>query len=437
MLFKSGETFPVYSSMNLPFQNILIGSYGVGPEPVLMRELGVGTSVMGMLGNSANVMIENLTFNSPWSSTSLTAPKIPADGIFPGGVDNTIRNCMFLNLDDAINESRNPQGTLVENCIAPLQTGLRGCFIWGQGTDQVYLGNDVANSTQEHNIRTVWTVRQLIAYNNLTNLNRQSATNAADTTSKGTIDIHRGTYAYVSDNWCYDGELRVGPRNGPNIVKGDTTQWCVVEGNHTFNHELQVYPGSYHVMIRNNIFTESIDCISVVPSSAGGNIQDITFDNNTGISTGVGGQFINITAGGAAGQITLANNLWIAPNIVPGEHGAAAIYILDNSDRVLAASIDNVWPMPKTFNSYADGGINYVWIAWAPPHGYYTPKAWNAQSFVSDDRFSQTLVTSNDTPVVGSVAATAGAPANGMFVDINGKVRPIASGHISAGALQT
>jgi PKD domain len=132
ILFKTGETFPVYSSMNLPYKNIFLGSYGTGSQPVLMREPGMGTSIIGTFDSSSNVMIEGLTFNSPWSSRSLTAPKIPADGIFPGGTDITIRNCTFLNLDDAINESRNPQGVLIQDCTAPLQTGLRGCFLWGQ-----------------------------------------------------------------------------------------------------------------------------------------------------------------------------------------------------------------------------------------------------------------------------------------------------------------
>ena len=209
ILFKAGETFPVYAGITLPYQNILLGSYGSGPQPVLMRELGLGSSIVAMFNNSSNVMVEGLTFNSPWASTSLTAPKVPADGILPGGSNITIRDCTFLNLDDAINESRNPQGVLIQDCTRVVNRASRLLLV-GPGTDQDILGNYVANSTQEHNIRTVWTVRQLIAYNNLTNLLRHIP-NSTATASKGTIDVHRGSYAYVADNWCYDGELRVGP----------------------------------------------------------------------------------------------------------------------------------------------------------------------------------------------------------------------------------
>jgi len=62
---------------------------------------------------------------------------MPADGIFQGGTNITIRNCTFLNLDVGVDENRYPDGVLVQDCSAPLVTGLRGCFIWAQGEDQV------------------------------------------------------------------------------------------------------------------------------------------------------------------------------------------------------------------------------------------------------------------------------------------------------------
>lgn len=436
ILFHAGETFNVNSSIDLPYQNMLIGSYGAGADPVMMRYAGVGTSVFSFLASSANIVVQNLTFDSPYVPVKNIADKPPADGIFPAGVNIAIRDCEFLNLDCAINEERNPQGTIVQDCTAPDPTGLRGCFIWGQGTDQVYLGNTVANSTREHIIRTVWVVRELIADNNLTNLDRTSVD--PNDFAKGVIDVHRGSYAYVSDNYTYGGELRVGPRNGPAYVPGDTTQWCVVEGNHTFGHEVEIYPGTYHVMFRNNVFTENNDaCVNIAPGDAGGDyITDVTFANNTGITTSVGGKMFDIEAGGRPNSITLINNLWIAPNIIPGMNGSAAVYIHGNNPSVIAESEHNVWQMPSKFNAYADHGINYVWPYWLPPHGYYTPQAWNALPMVSDDMFSQTTITADDMPLADTLAATAGVQTPGVFVDINGTPRP-KTGPITAGAVQS
>jgi PKD repeat protein len=437
ILFHAGETFNNFNGMALPFANVLIGSYGTGSNPILMRQKGVGTTSILLFSVSQNVVIQNITFDSIYKPVGVIADVIPADGVGVAGVDITIRNCTFLNLDDGIHESGNPQGVLIQDNAAPLATGLRGCLLWGQGTDQVILGNSDANSTRQHDIRTVDTIRQLIDNNNLTNLDRRSLGDSGDY-SKGTIDVHRGTYAYVSNNWLYDGEMRVGPLSGPSVVAGDTSQWVVFEGNHTFNYQTQVYPGTYHVMFRNNIFTTSSgpDIAIAAANHNGDSISDITFDNNTGISTGVGGQFINIGGGNTPKSVTLVNNLWRAPLVVPGMHMNAGIMIIDKSPAVLALSQNNVFQLPSSFNKYAAGGINYVYPSWLPPHGYYTPAAWNALPFVNHDFFSAISIDGNYTPAVGSVAATAAAQVAGVFVDIYGHARPI-SGPISAGAVQT
>ena len=418
----------------MPFVNVLFGSYGVGSPPVLKRVAGLGSSILSMFNNSVNIVVQDLVFDSIYKPTGVIVGKVAADAIFAAGQDITVRRCTFLNLDVGIDEDRNPQGTLVQDCIAPLTTGLRGVFIWAQGTDQVFLGNFVENSTREHDVRTVWVTRKLISFNNLTNLDRSALGDILDY-SKGTIDVHRGSYAYVSDNYLYGGELRIGPRSGPTAVKGDTSQWCVFEGNHVFGHEIQVYPGTYHVMMRNNIISiEHSAAISIVPHNpAGDNISDITIVNNTALTLSDAGQFLNITNLGAAGSVVVENNLWVAPNVIPGMNGTAAIYISDSNSQVLKVSANNVWPMPTKFNNYAAGGINYIWPTWLPPHGYYTPKAWNALSFVQSDEFSQTAITEANAPLAGTLAATTAAPVPGVFVDINGKVRP-ANGLWSAGA---
>lgn len=436
-LFHTGETFNVDKGIAVPFQNVTFGSYGplnLAP-PVLMRVPGSGSSIISMFDDSRNVIVENLTFDSIWKPVGNIAAKMLADGIFPAGSDMTVRDCTFLNLDVAVANNRNPQGVMVQDCTAPLATGLRGVFIWGQGTDQVALGNVVANSTREHDIRTVAVVRELLSFNNLTNLDR-SAVDPADT-AKGTIDVHRGTYAYVNDNYLYGGELRVGPREGPAAVPGDTSSWCVFEANHVFDHEITVYPGTYHVMIRNNIVTDNFTaCIGINASNeAGDNIQDITLANNTGISTAAGGQFVYISGGGNP-AITIENNLWVAPKIVAGMNGNAAIYISDTNPSVIALSHNNVWQLPSVFSPYAAGGLIYVYPSWLPPHGYYTPTAWDNLPNVNNDLFSNTPINATTiAPSASSLAAYADQAVAGVFVDSNGAAR-LPLGLWTAGAVQ-
>jgi Ca2+-binding RTX toxin-like protein len=439
LLFHAGEVFNVDMGMSLPFHDVLIGSYAGGAgvaNPVLNRVTGTGTSILSMFNNSSQIVIQDLTLDSMWKPVGVIAEKMPADGIFPAGVNITIRRIQFLNLDVAVDCDRSPDGTIVQDCTAPLATGLRGVFIWGQGADQVYLGNTVANSTREHIIRTVQVDRELIAYNHLTNLDRRPLGDALDY-NKGTIDVHRGTYAYVADNWLYGGELRAGPRMGPGTVPGDTTEWTVFDGNHTFGHEVQVYPGTYHLMIRNNVISmDSNSCISIVPTNAAhDNIQDITIANNTGITNSTGGCFLYVTSGAAANTITVENNLWLAPNVIPGTGGVAGIFVIDKAPTMFKLVSNNVWPMPKVFNPYAHGGMMYFWTSWAPPNGYFTPAAWNAFTNVVNDRFSQIAVTSGYMPTSSSVVTLTSPAAPGVFADINGKIRSL-TGTITAGAVQ-
>lgn len=435
---KSGDTFNVYSSLSVWDKNVTIEPYGSGPAPVIMRYAGSGLSAISMGKGTENVNINGLDFESPYVPTGVVVNKVPANGVDPGGIDVSIRNCLFLNVTDAFNENSNPQGTLIQDCSSPSPTGLRGCFIWGQGTDQVYLNNFVANSTREHCIRTVWVIRELIAYNNLTNLDRTALGDWNDI-SKGTIDVHRGSYAYVANNWVYDGELRVGPRNGPSVVKGDITQWTVVEDNHIFNHYLQVYPGTYHLMVRNNIITipnvnQAVDVVASYPD--GDTNQDLTFANNTAYTTQTGGTFFKLGGGGRPDSVTLINNLWIAPNVIPGENASSGVDVVDSTGDQIALSTHNVWEMPGKFNPYADGGINLIWPTWDPPNGYYTPANWNDLSFVKDDYFYSTAYNpSTLAPATSSFAATAGEQTPGVQFDIYGNPRP-ASGPITAGAVQ-
>jgi hypothetical protein len=338
-----------------------------------------------------------------------------------------------LNLDDAVNGEAGPDGMLVEDCTAPLATGIRGYFIWGQGADQVYLGNTIANSTREHVVRTVDAVRELIAYNNFTNLDRSSVDNQDN--NKGTIEVHRGSYAYVAQNYLYDGELRAGPRGGSGDIAGSTTSWTVFEGNHVFNHEIQIYPSTVHLMIRNNVITnDNGAAINIVAVSPGRSVDDIRILNNTGVDNGVGGQFLYVFAGAPAHSITVENNLWLAPNVIAGEHATAGIYVGASNLNEFSTISHNVWQMPNLFVPYAGGGVMYIWPSWSDRRGYITPAVWNKLPGVSGDIFANTKVTANLTPVAGSLAATAGVPVAGVFDNLAGLLRPL-KGKWSAGAM--
>ena len=434
LLFHAGQTFNVDQGISITYSEVLIGSYGTGAAPVLNRVSGVGTSIVSMYDNANQVVVENLTLDSQWKPVGVIADYIPADGIIPGGVNSAIRNVTFLNLDIGVDCNRNPNGTLVENCNAPSPTGLRAQFIWGQGTNQVYLGNTAANSTREHIVRTVGTVAQLIAYNNFTNLDRRPLGDAEDY-NKGTLDLHRSSYDYVDNNYFYDGELRTGPYGGVGEPPNTGTDWTVIEDNHTFNYSLQILPGTHHLMVRNNVFTVTNDSdITILPTGQGMVSNDINIINNTGITNGTGGHFLYLYAGAPAGLITVKNNLWVAPNVIGGD-GASAIFVADTNINGFATVANNVWQMPTTANPWGRGGVMYVYPTWGYQQGYLTPAQWAAEPNVRHDTFTTTPISSNDTPSSSSIAATAGVAVPGIYNDLFGNRRPL-SGSVSAGAIQ-
>src|ERR1019366_8920169 len=150
----AGQTFDVGAGVSINSQNVLIGSYGSGANPVINRSTGNGSHSFDTYTNANGVTFQNLTFDSPYGvGPNDQAPKTGVSGVELGGANIVVRNCTFLNLDDAINENGNPTGVLIQGNNAPLATGLRGYFVWGQGAQSVIVGNNVANSTREHVVR--------------------------------------------------------------------------------------------------------------------------------------------------------------------------------------------------------------------------------------------------------------------------------------------
>ena len=439
VLFKRDQRHTFDFSLSVPYQNVLIGAYGSGDRPVLYRVKGVGVSTIGMYNNSNQVTVQDLVFDSPGRVRSDgSAPNIGADGIYPRGVNITIRGCEFLNLDDAINSNGDPRGLLVQNNTAPLATGLRNYFVWSEGSDHVYLGNSAKNSTREHNVRASGTTRLLAAYNNFTNLDR-SDVDAPDY-SKGTIEIHRGTFAYVWRNELHDGALRVGPRGSTWESNNVTTEWVVFDSNELYEHDLTVKVGTHHFMARNNIIrTDTSAAFSIQGSDEHGRtVSDIHIVNNTATTNLDQGRFLLVTRAGAGRSdgITLKNNLWLVDDFVAAANASAPVYVEDTDLSIFKEISNNVWPKPVAYHRYGQGGIHYVWPKWSASAGFKDFEEWDDYSEVHDEEYENTSVSSSLMPRSGTIASRAGEAVRGVFTDFFGRTRPI-SGRVSAGAVQT
>ena len=390
ILFKAGQSYTVTQTYQIDSSNVLIGSYGSGTDPVLNRAGGNGLSTF-TLGNDTNgVTIQHLVFNCPWAAVAenAQAPKIGNSGIYVGGQNNTVRDCTFLNLDDAINENKNPAGTLVEDNNAPLDTGVRGYFVWVQGSEQTIVGNTVVNSTREHCIRMSDWTEVTVFDNTLANLNRQSV-DPSDF-SKGCIELHQGSYGYVTDNNVTDGDIRTGPLGLWGENTSDTTSDCVIEDNQLTDTFVFVQGGSSDIMISNNVLhSDSSAAIVVAGPNGPFESSNINIINNTAVSNGTEGNFLSMQ--GAVKGVTLEDNLWIAPKISPGAYGTAAVKVGQTDLSSFTKIEGNVWPTGKNGTGFALGGI--MSIDSSTGDGYLTDAQWLAYKNVSDDAFEDVSLT--------------------------------------------
>jgi PKD repeat protein len=437
VLFKRGQRHVFDFSLSVPFQDVYIGAYGSGSDPLIWRVKGVGVSAISMYDQSNQVTVEGLTFDSPGAVKGNAAPNIGADGIYPRGVNITVRDCTFLNIDDAVNANGDPRGLLVQDSSAPLATGIRNYFIWSEGSDQVFLGNKVANSTREHNLRSSGTTRMLVAFNDFTNLDRSNVD--APDYSKGTVEVHKGSFAYVWRNELHDGALRAGPRGNGFETPDKITEWVVFDANELYEHDLTIKVGMHHFMGRNNVIrTNTSAAITIETSDEDGRtVSDINFINNTGITTLNTGRFLNVArTGGSKGAITLKNNLWLVPKFVAAGSGGAPVYVAGSNLDVFKEISNNVWPKPVSYNKYGEGGMFYVWPKWSASAGFKDPKEWDAYAQVWAEEYENPSYNSLLMPARGTVASSAGEAVKGVWTDFYGHLRP-RSGGVTAGAVQT
>jgi hypothetical protein len=253
ILFNRGDTFTTDAGGKVSGRNVVIGSYGTGARPVIKYTGPASyTKIIGISSTASDVTVRGLAFDMIF--TDLSKFDRP-DAIGAAGTNIAVRDCEFINIGYGVNANAKPAGLLVQDSLATRPEAVRSYFIWAQGSDMVFVGNTVANSTREHNIRVVGVDRISITHNDLTNLTN---TVSGDTIPKGTLTIHKGSYIYISRNKLNAGPTTVGPLGDGDGLKspGDRWNWAVIEDNE-FNTRLNIDHGTAHVMVRDNVFTDT------------------------------------------------------------------------------------------------------------------------------------------------------------------------------------
>jgi PKD repeat protein len=443
ILFRSGDVFEISAAMSVSKANVIIGSYSESvapPAPTtspadappgvetiatdrrpVIRWVGPRqyASMIRIETPASDIIVQDLTFDSNF--TSDTEMKNMPDSVKASGVNATVRNCRFLNVGYGINANGKPRGMLMQECDAPLDTGVRGVGAWCEGSDLVFLGNYMINSTRAHTLRVGGADRLLIAHNNLSNIDRRPKGDTLDW-NNGAMTIHEGSYVYVTDNVVGAGLVLVGPLGAGDGLRDISRRWhyAVIERNR-IGSWVQVIHGTDHVMIRNNIIRRndwSAIEVEGYNETYHRGCADITIANNTAVNIGARGYFLRVT--GPVDGITLANNLYVAPKLPGGTSNAAAVWVNQSDLSSFKSIVSNLWP------ACGGGAVNFV------NNAGVTPAQWLAMPPVSDDRFRNILLDEHNQPVTDAGNLPSAKPIPGVWDDLNG----LARSSLTVGAVQ-
>lgn len=400
IFLRRGDTFDVSATLQLKHKNLSIGAYDrILPAPLehsagrigavnppTIRYIGPRNHapIFMTMPQARDTLLEDIAFDSIYSRDAEKS-RMPA-AVRPAGVNLTIRRCVFLNVGDGILNNNRPQGVLMQDCVAPLATGLRSYLAWIEGTDQVYLGNAAVNSTREAVMRISYTGAQriLIARNSLTNLDR-SDVDRIDV-AKNALTVHSGSHIYITQNSLSSGPIMLGPL-GEEDGFGQPNQklsTVVFEDNLMQRTFLRVNHGIARVTIRNNrFFADDRTAIYVqgFDQSYNRGSSDVRIIHNTAINNGAKGSFLR--AGGKIDGVRLINNLYVAPRLRPGDDSAAIVRVGENDLRSFAKVDGNVWPITRP-NAFANGGAFYVSAASSDARGYLNLDRWKRLGATGD-----------------------------------------------------
>lgn len=449
ILLRRGERFDLPIPVRVAHRALVIGAYGRSiseitglPAPLfpvdnpVVRYTGEREPVamFEFLPRSSDVVIQDVTFDTIFTRDA-EKKNMPA-AVSPRGTNATIRRCVFLNVGDGVNTNARPAGVLMQDCVAPLVTGLRSYLAWIEGSDQVYLGNHAVNSTREAVMRISFTgaERVLISCNSLTNLDR-TAVDRIDT-AKNALTVHFGRHVYVADNILSTGPVMIGPLGEGDGVKQKAWRLrdVVFECNRLVKSPLRVNHGMDGLVIRNNrMWADDRTAINVQGYDKDYNrtSRNVTIVHNTASNAGSRGNFLRV--GGGVVGLNLVNNLYVAPKLAPGSHSTAVVYVAQDNLSGWSGVGGNVWPITKP-DDFASGGVFYVWPSWSDARGYRSLDRWNAVAQANDVQ-SDIEVDQNLRPTNAGLDALRRPRAPGVGGDALGSPRD--AGGTCAGAMET
>ena len=321
--------------------------------------------------------------------------KAAPDAIRAGGRNVAVTGCRFLNVTTAVNGNGRPDGVLVAGCEAPLIDGLRGYFVWGEGTRWVLTGNRVANSTRESPVRLSDATGGgncrlvVLAGNDFANVERPGVDKADQL--KSAIKVEAADYVWLENN-TFRGVLELGPLGGNDGLKGrdGSGRFVVCRGN-AVEGPVRLKHGVEHLLFADNRVTYTGNSMGGWPYALAVDAldprytrpsRDLVFRGNTFATTG-GGERMAYVAGEVPDRLAFEGNTFLFGKA--GGKGKPAL-CLEQGWRPWYASRGNAMPAGG-YNAWPDARATVQVGSQNDPKSYLTPEAWLALPGVSGDEF--------------------------------------------------
>jgi PKD repeat protein len=410
ILLQRGATFAVQEGLRVERRDVLIGAWGEGEAPVLRWEGAAETTaaMIHLTPDARRVVIEDLAFESPHPPR-----RTLVRGVNVAGRNLAVRGCRFRNVSYALRAAEDPVGFLSQDNQAEI---LGAYYVWGQGSDHSHLGNRVAGSADEHNMRFL-AERVLIAGNELTNR------------AKRTIWCLDGRHVSIVGNRLSHGPLMIGPRPEDE----GAWAWALIEGNELEHCPLILRHGSSHVMVTSNLIRwDGGTAIDVWGWSAERRrtCDDVRLVHNTVINLDAAGRCVSI--GPATADTLVANNLYFAPALVSGRSGSCNVSILDPEPGSVRLS-HNLWAEPVA----AGWGEGWNYLGGKPftAEGFLTPADWARRLQAEGEVYRRFQPGDLDDALAPRFDARVSQAVAGAHADLRGRPRPL-RGTVTAGAVE-
>ncbi len=400
---ERNAVFTGSSGLSTGNKNVLISAYGSGADPVIISDSTTPyMRIIQIKDTARDVVVEHLTLDSIFAPDNTIVR-----GMETHGVNITVRDCHFNKVSYAMTSGGGGAvGLLTQNNVCGV---LGAYYIWIEGSDHTHLGNVVAGSVDEHNIRFGGASRVLIAYNDLTNAGKSS------------IWCMAGDHAYVCNNKLREGRMLAGP-NFAVVYPLERFPWVVAEANEFFGAQVILYDGAEHIALRNNVMhADGFEAISIWGFSADRNrgVRDVVLAGNTLINNSPNyGRALSIGAG--AVNIRVSNNIYDAP-LLNGQNGGN----VNCDDTSLGNHVfeHNIWANPKVGSRWHS--LNGSILSATQWNNLPQTDSENHRTFVAGDLSAAFLP---------NFSANVAVPVPGVMTDFHGNPRP-ATGTSLAGAV--